>query len=169
MLIDDLKKIAKELLVKDGYHQPMFFLCSDEQIIGTPLLTAMFREFFGDLNAEDFKTRAVYGMGMLAKKFMANRLIMVWDAAMRIIPPGTEIDQVDETEFPLQYPKSMRTECLIFNDISFVTGEDVTQIIPYKGGEGQPVEFLPDSPLPEGGSINSRFTEIAIKGYNKVS
>ena len=169
MLIDDLKRIAKEILVRDGYHQPMFFLCMDDQIIGQPLPTAMFKKFFEELNAEDFKTQAVYGMGLLAKKLEANRLIMVWDAAMRIMPPDTKIGQVDETEYPLQYPKSMRTECLIFNDISFVTEKDVTHIIPYKGGEGQPVEFLPKSPIPEGVLIDSRFTSIALDGYNKVS
>ena len=169
MLIDELKRIAKKLLVRDGYHQPMFFLCIDDQIIGQPLPTTMFKRFFEELNAEDFKTQAVFGMGLLAKKLEANRLIMVWDAAMRIMPPDTKMGQVDETEFPLQYPRSMRTECLIFNDISFVTGKDVTHVIPYKGGAGEPVEILLNSPIPEGASIDSRFTSIAIEGFNKIS
>ena len=168
MLIDDLKRIAKETLVKDGYHQPMFFLCSDEQIIESPLPTAMFHKLYGDLNAEDFKTKAVFCMGALVKKVNGNRLIMIWDAAMRMFSPGMKREDIDVTEWPLQFPKSMRVECLIFNDISFVTGQSTTSVIPYKGGEGQPVEFL-ESNIPEGAEIDSRFTEIAIEGYNKVS
>jgi len=166
MLIDDLKRIAKELLVRDGYHQPLFFLCIGEHIIGQPLPTAMFNKLFREeLNAEDFKTQAVFSMGLLAKKLNANRLIMIWDAAMRVLP-GTKPDDVDVTEHPLQYPRSMRTECLIFNDISFVTGKDVTHIIPYKGGAGEPVEFL-ESKIPEGAGVESRFTDLAMEGYNK--
>jgi hypothetical protein len=169
MLMDDLKRLAKEILVKDGNHQPMFFLCSDEQIIGTPLRTAMFDEVYKDnLNAEDSKTRSVYCMGALAKELGANRLIMIWDAAMRMAAPGTSLGDIDVTEMPLQFPKSMRTECLIFNDISFVTGKDVTSVIPYKGGAGEPVKFLKNN-LPEGASLESRFTDIALKGYNKIS
>ena len=61
----------------------------------------------------------------------------------------------------------MRTECLIFNDISFVTGKDATHVIPYKGGAGKPVEFL-ENTLPDGVSMDSRFTEIALEGYNKI-
>lgn len=167
MLIDDLKRIAKEILVRDGNHQPMFMLCSNEQIIGKPLPTAMFQKLYGNLNAEDFKTQVVFCMGALAKKLEANRLIMIWDAAMRMYPPDTKKEDIDVTEFPLQFPKSMRTECLIFNDISFVTGKDVTAIIPYKGGEGVPVEFLENN-VPEEALIDSRFTEIALKGYNKI-
>jgi hypothetical protein len=167
MLIDELKRIAREILVRDGNHQPMFFLCMDEQIIGQPLPTAMFHKLFGELNAEEYKTQAVFGMGLLAKKVNANRLIMIWDAAMRTYSPDMKREDVDVTDMPLQYPRSMRTECLIFNDISFVTGKDATHIIPYKGGEGTPVEFL-ESKFPEGGSYESRFTELAIQGYNKV-
>jgi hypothetical protein len=168
MLIDDLKQIAKKILVKDGNHQPLFMLCSDEHIIGQPLPTAMFHKLYGNLNAEEFKTQAVFCMGVLAKKLGANRLIMVWDAAMRTCAPDAKREDIDVTEMPLQFPKSMRTECLIFNDISFMTGKDVTSFIPYKGGEGKPVEFV-KSNVPEGGLIDSRFTEIALEGYNKIS
>jgi len=168
MLIDDLKQIAKELLVRDGNHQPIFMLCSDEQIIGEPLPTMMFDMFYkDDLNAEDSKSRSVYCMGVLAKKLGANRLVMIWDAALRLMPPNTKKEDIDETELPLQYPKSMRTECLIITDISFVTGGDVTHAIPYKGGEGVPVEFL-DNPY-EGKRLELRFTEVALRGYNKDS
>jgi hypothetical protein len=93
---------------------------------------------------------------------------MIWDAAMMMYPPDTKMEDIDVTELPLQFPKSMRTECLIFNDISFVTGKDVTSVIPYKDGEGQPVELL-ESKIPEGTNIDSRFTDIALEGYNKIS
>ena len=167
MLIDDLKKIAKEHLVRDGGHQPIFFLCSDEQILGEPLPTVMFDQHYKDnLNAEDSKTRSVYCMGILARKLRANRLIMIWDAAMRMATPGTNLENLGTEDMPLQFPRSMRTECLIINDISFITGKDITTVIPYKGGAGKPVEFLANV-IPDGASLDSRFTDIALKGYNK--
>ena len=101
MLIDDLKQIARELLIRDGEHQPMFFLCSDEQIIGQPLPTGMFNKLYGNMNAEDFKTQAVFCMGIIAKKLMANRLIMIWDAAMRMAVPGTKREDIAVTDMPL--------------------------------------------------------------------
>jgi hypothetical protein len=103
-------------------------------------------------------------MGALAKKLGANRLIMIWDAAMRTVPPDIKYN---ETEAPLTYPRSMRTECIIINDILFDTGKDNTTVIPYKGGDKEPVEFIENKF--EGVNPESRFTEVAINGYNKIS
>jgi hypothetical protein len=164
MLIDSLKAAAKQALQRDGYLVNVFFLCQSEALLIDPQQTSMFDRIYGDnLNSEDSKTRSVYCMGALAKQVGANRLIMIWDGAMRTAP---ENFKYNETEAPLTYPKSMRTECIIINEILFDTGKDNTIIIPYKGGDGDPVEFL-ENKL-EGISPESRFTEVAIKGYNRL-
>lgn len=141
MFIDGLKEVAKKNLSKDGHLASVFFLLRDETLIGEPLLTSMFDHVYKDnVNAEDSKTRAVFCMGALAKKFNANRLIMIWDAAMRTMPPDTKINALDTTEAPLSYPKSMRTECIIINEIFFPDGKDNT-IILTRAGMGNPWSF----------------------------
>ena len=88
----------------------------------------------------------------------------IWDAAFRTLAP----EQVyDETESPLSYPKSMRTECIVINSIGLPSGKEETIFVPYKGGEGEPVEFL-DS-FPEGAESKSRFPAIALEGWNQAN
>jgi hypothetical protein len=162
-LLDGIKNTAIKLLKKDGVIYPVFFIVQGETlIISQP--TSIFDKFQDNLNAEDYKSRAVYCMGALAKVSHADRLIMIWDAAMRTLPSNIPYDP---TEAPLSYPKSMRVECIIIIDISFTTGQDKTIVIPYKGGDGEPVEMLSDV-LPKEATFKTRFTEIALEGYNKI-
>ena len=168
MLTERIKECAKEILVKDGYVSPVFFIALDEQLIMEPQSVGIIDKIYGDnLPAEEAKTREVFCLGAIAKKFGGNRLIMVWYAAMRTMTPDAQYDPSDPTEQPLSYPKSMRTECIIVNDINLLTGEDKTLIVPYKGGDGEPVVFLPDLDTPD--EIQSRFTAIALEGYRKVA
>jgi hypothetical protein len=59
----------------------------------------------------------------------------------------------------------MRTECLIVEGINVPSGEELVLIAPYKGGDGEPVEFLPNS-FPEETPIETRFKDLIIQGYN---
>ena len=160
-LVEDITTIAKKNLSDDGYLCPIFFLVKDEMIIAPPIPCNIL--FDKKLNAEDAKSFAVFKMGVLARAYKATRLIMIWDAAMRTMPKD---GNYDATDAPLTFPKSMRTECIIVNDINLQSGKDKTCIVPYKGGDGEPVEFLPDEDYKDM-PAESRFTELALEGYNK--
>ena len=167
MILEDLIRIAKTGLQRDTYLVPVFFLLKDETLIVPPTPISTLDEIFKKIypgaqtNMEDSKSRDVFVIGRMAKEYGANRIIMIWDAAMKTIEKGQEYSPL---EAPLTYPKSMRTECIIVNDIQLQSGTDNTVVVPYKGGDGEPVEFLPEI-LPKEGKIESRFTEIALKGY----
>lgn len=172
-LIDDLIKTAKQNLEKDGYLAPVFFLLRNEKFVFEPTLVSAFDRVLGELpDMEETKTRAVYLIGGMAKTVGANRVIMVWDGAFRHIPKGdADLCLDDPTERPLLYPKSMRTECIIISDFP-IGGESNISIIPYKGGDGEPVEFLPDDYfkdlIAQGAHFETRFKDILHAGYNKV-
>ena len=53
-----------------------------------------------------------------------------------------------------------------FSDTSGRAQVEDFNIVPYKGGEGDPIEFVPND-LPEGAKFESRFTELALDGWNK--
>jgi hypothetical protein len=163
-LTEAIKKVAKDNLLKDGYLVPVFFVLIRDSIIMEPQPINIIDKIYGsDLSSEESKTRAVFCIGAIAKKFGGDRIIMIWDAAMRTVDAGFKYTP---DEAPLTYPKSMRTECLIINDIDFLMGEDKTCVVPYKGGDGEPVVFLPE---PAGlDSMESRFTQIAMDGYNRI-
>lgn len=150
-VVEDLKVIAKRLLEKDGFLSPVIFLIKNDQLMIEPI----------PMEAID----KIMGAGLMAKDFGADKIILIWDAAFRTVDKLPE--PYDETEAPLTYPKSMRTECILLNEIEVPSGKDNTIVIPYKGGDGEPVEFLPDN-LPEEAKFKSRFTEIALQGYNKI-
>jgi len=178
-LLDEIIKIAKTNLVMDGKLHPVFFLLKDEDFVLEPTLLVMLDRIFArngyehtpfqaPLNMEDTKTRDTFAIGCLAKALGANRVIVIWDGAFRSVENPKDF-KYDDTEAPLSYPRSMRTECLIFNEVWVPEGKDHTVIVPYKGGEGVPVEFLPDDKFnQEGVNYQSRFTEIILAGYNRA-
>jgi hypothetical protein len=164
-LLETLIEAAKKSLEKDGHICPVFFLLRDDSFVMKPTPMAYFDKISGaKLNAEESKTRDVFLIGGLAQKLGANKVILIWDAAMRTASANQEYSAL---EAPLTYPKSMRTECIIINEIWLPEGKDHTTIIPYKGGDGEPVEFLPNN-FPEGATLKSRFTEVALDGYNRA-
>ena len=156
---------AKELLQKDGYITPVMMWFRNKQLIISPQLFVDFKE----CNAEDAKSRNAFAAGAFAKKLNADLLVFVWDAAFRTIDLKEQPNikkEMDATEAPLTYPRSMRTECIIINGIPLPDGKDEMIMVPYKGGEGEPVELLPDTY--KGLDFESRFTELVRKGWNTV-
>lgn len=175
MLLDCLTEAAKALLVKTGTIDPVFFLCNDEKLMGEPFFMSMFDRICGYIpDMDEAKTRNTYLIGGMAAKLNADRVILIWDAAFRTVDKAnTENVFNDQTERPLLYPKSMRTECIILNEVLLPSGDDQTIVIPYKGGEGEPVEFLSDDPVTKalaesGAKFESRFTQLILDGYNKA-
>jgi hypothetical protein len=158
-LLQDLAEIAKENLKRDGYLVPLFMWFREGKFLIDPQIMAEFK----GCNAEDAKTRNVFVAGALAHKLQADQVVFIWDAAFRIVDPKQEYD---ETEAPLSYPKSMRTECIVVCSISLPSGKEETVMVPYKGGDGEPVEFLPND-FSKGAEIKTRFTEIILEGWNK--
>jgi hypothetical protein len=175
---EDLMEIAKRNLITHGHVEPVFFLLKDDEFVIPPqsmaMLDRIYERLSGEkLNLEDGKSQWVYMIGILAKATEANRVVMIWDAAFKTYDGPVSADKAknDPTEKPLLYPKAMRTECIILNEVLVPSGEDKTVIVPYKGGEGEPVEFLNNSKLEQAtkeGHYESRFTEIILEGYNKA-
>ena len=156
---------AKKLLQEDGYITSAMMRFRNEQLIISPQLFVDFKE----CNANEAKSRNVFAAGMFAKKLNADLIVFVWDAAFRTVDlkehPNAK-EEMDATETPLTYPRSMRTECIIINGIPLPDGKDEMIMVPYKGGEGEPVELLPDTY--KGLDFESRFTELVRKGWNTV-
>jgi hypothetical protein len=161
---------AKKNLVRDGALEPVFILAVDEDLITAQPLATLARTYERahpgeQLNMEDTKTRDTFAIGGLAAAIGANRVILIWDGAFRTCEKDVPYDP---TQTPLTYPKSMRTECIIINEVLLPSGKDRTVVIPYKGEEGEPVEFLPDDKFKKAGTdYKSRFTEIILSGYNR--
>ena len=146
---------AKVALQEDAFIPLVAF------IKGSTLLAAFPMKFDEKVPSEENKSKNVFVAGVMARKLNADTVILTWDAAYRMVPAGTDYD---ETEAPLSYPKNMRTECLIIEGISVPSGKEECAIISYKGGDGEPVEFLSND-LPKDAPFESRFANIVLKGY----
>jgi hypothetical protein len=86
----------------------------------------------------------------------------VFESAMRTANKIPE----DITEMPLTYPKSMRKECIVILDIELKTGLNSTLVIPFKGGEGEPVEFIDEEiSFSQDSVVSSGMVEIIMKCY----
>jgi len=171
-LLESLVETAKENLLKFGYVAPVFCLIKQGHILGV-LPMAMFDKILGHVpDSHEAKTRDTLLVGVLARKKNADRVVLIWDAAMRRVATKDAKEVMgDVTEQPLLYPKSMRTECIVVNDISLPSGKDSTTVVPYRGGDGELVTFL-DIKKEFGGDtpekIESRFTELVLEGYNSA-
>ncbi|MBE3144542.1 MAG: hypothetical protein IMZ61_11555 [Planctomycetes bacterium] len=174
-MLENIVEIAKKNLVQDKYLSATFILVKGEEFVLPPTPIAMLGKVrathgYGDLNMEESKTLDTILIGSLAKVYGADRVILIWDAAFRVADPNVPYD---ETEAPLSYPKSMRTECIMASEVLLPSGQDTVITIPYKGGEGEPVEFVQweekiAKAMKEGGKIQSRFTKLILEGYNKA-
>lgn len=114
------------------------------------------------------KSRNAIMAGIMAKAMGADMVVMVWDAAFRTMDADSK-DGIDETEMPLSYPKSMRTECIIVHGIDLRDGGTHIDIAPYKGGDGEPVEFLPKDDKWAEAEFSTRFDELIKQGYEECS
>jgi hypothetical protein len=159
-LLDLILEKAKSNLEKDGELLPVGFTVKDGKVTQVMPLTRPSPEGC----PLDDKGYNVFLLGAMAGMLNADHVVMLWDAAFKTLPEGTDIDKLDEYERPLLYPKSMRTECVILSSVSVPDGDEDLRIVPYSGGDGEPVKWLPEK-LPSGVNAESRFTEIARKGY----
>lgn len=156
-LLNKILERAKENLERDRIIAPMVIFSKDglDDLIVIPML------FKSEFTSEENKTQNAIAAGAFAGGVGAEIVILVWDAAYRTISADTVYD---ETELPLTYPKNMRTECLLIEGIDIQSGTEQILIAPYKGGDGEPVEFLPDT-FPKNNEMESRFKELVLKGY----
>lgn len=154
---------AKEELVKNGIVKPKVLFERRGRLIPPAPMEALdeLDERLGiSRNEYDRKSRDVYMAGVLARLVHADKVFLVWDAAIKECSRETK---VDDTMTPLTYPRSMRTDCLIVQTVDVILWKEEVKILPYKGGEGKPIEFLP---LPEGWEKSStRFLDLIRKGY----
>lgn len=165
-VVRNILDLAKQNLVKDGWLLPVGFALKDGKVFPPMPLTAQAPEGV----PLDDKAYNVVRLASMAAFLGADRILMVWDAAMRSYPQGTDMKSLesDEYERPLLYPKSMRTEVLIVLSARLPDGEETMDAMPYKGGDGEPVVWL-DNEMPEGiEGFKSRFTDLARKAYAKA-
>jgi hypothetical protein len=156
-ILQGLMKIAKQNLLKDGYLAPVIMWFRNEIPIGNPQL---FKDFKCPTSEEN-KDKNILFAGFVAKVLQADTIVFIWDAAMKTMNPD---QPYDITESPLTYPESMRTEVIIIEGIKVPSGKEDVLITPYKGGNGKPVEFLPD--MPEMDQYESRISKVLLSGYN---
>jgi hypothetical protein len=104
--------------------------------------------------------------GVVGQKMQADLLVTVYDAAMRAVPIGTEIDP--DIDGPLSYPKSMRTECLVLSAINLPSGENETIVETYEGGEGMPVVWK-GPPDMQGGHYENNLSLVVMNGWKKAA
>lgn len=126
-ILNDFMNVAKQNLEKDGYLMPVAFLVRNFEVIGILGLT------FQD---EEEKEIQYIGLGNLAKKNIADGIIVINDVAMRMLknPTPDEIHAAiyDPTERPLSYPESMRQEAIALIYHNLVTSENQIMLQIYK-------------------------------------
>lgn len=162
-LIEVLKKAAKDILEICGTLTPMIFFIKGEKIEKIfPLYEAAkgYRDHIN--NEDDLKNLSLTTVGLAAKTLDMEKVVVIHDAAFRQIKPE-DIKKYDATEKATLYPKSMRTECIVICEIELKSAKSEIYVLPYKGGEGEPVEFLEEM-RPD--SHESRFIDYVMKGYN---
>lgn len=121
-LINDILDRAKQSLVDShGNLAPALFLLKDGGLIVMP---APFK------NNEE-KSVILQAAGIAAKKYGCEEVAFLCDAAMKTYK-GVNPNELDATERPLTYPKSMRQECLVFTILEMKTSAGKMYITPYK-------------------------------------
>ena len=158
-ILQNLALAAKANLMKDGHLATVMMWFKDKKLIGSPQLFVDFKEPTTDEN----KDMNVLAAGMFAKEIGADSVVFIWDGAMKTMNPD---QPYDITESPLSYPESMRTECILIEAIKMPSGKEDVIIIPYKGGDGKPVEFLPEDAYKGMDHFKSRISEIVVRGYS---
>jgi hypothetical protein len=161
-----LKDLAKQILIKDRYVAQMVFFITNDQIINMSPVDSIVETIKKNAKVSDydFKILCWITVGIFAKTIKCEKVILIIDAAMRSTKNLS--DSLDPTERPLTYPKSMRTECIILDEVDLKTGTDRYMMVPYKGGDGDPVQFL-ENEVTDIDKIESIFTEFVMKGYKE--
>jgi len=145
-LVEDAVKFAKDLLQKSPTHQllPMAICFGPD---GHKVIPGMFDD--DDAKHEFYRT-----VGAECRTSNLQIALLVNDAAMREVKTDKEAEFIKanyDTESPLSYPKSMRTECIIALGFNFATEETFTVAQPYREATDGAIEFhkelmrLPDA------------------------
>jgi hypothetical protein len=133
---------------------------------GNQMMRPMLFKDFDDCNGDDINTRNAFVAGIMSNKMGADLVVLLTDAAFRHITDGKIPSSPEEQ--PLSYPRSMRTECIVIIGIKVPSGESDVMMVPYKGGEGEPVEFIPNE-LPKEAKFETRFSDLVVQGWKKAS
>ena len=147
--INEMKKIAIDILKKDKYHTPMLFMCTHNNEI-VPFMLRW---------ENDLEKQMTFNNIRAMIKTHAKSYIMINDAAMRTvdIKHSEYVKNNPETEQPLCYPENMRSECLIIQKCT-IEGKTELHIVEYKFNESRDVEIISDRDFSdvdmEGGIIN---------------
>lgn len=155
-LLQKVLELAKYNLARDKYLSETALVFKNNILISGILIK------IDSTCSYDSRTEALVKVGAYARGADADLVVLVNDAAMRSVPEGSET--VDETEMPLAYPKSMRTECIVITGIQVPEGEETILFQAYKGGDGEDVEFIPYD-VPADGKYTTRFTEVIRTGW----
>lgn len=117
---------AQENLTNDGEIMPVAFIFAEKGRFVIPM-------------AHPDKHLCVKTAGSITRKVNGNVLITVFDGAMRVLKNPEDLKKMEEnpeTESPLSYPKSMRTECLVIQAVEFPSGKNHVRVITYTGQKG---------------------------------
>lgn len=157
-ILQKMAEAAKANLIKYGDLAAVMMWFKDKELIAGPQFHVNFKLSTADQN----KDMNILAAGKYAKVIGADTIVFIWDAAMKIM---NKDQPYDFTESPLSYPESMRIECILVEGIKMPSGEEDIIIIPYKGGNDNPVEFLPNN-QGDLDQYKSRISQIALSGYN---
>jgi hypothetical protein len=165
-LLETFKDTAKKILEHDKFVAPVVFFIKEGTVIQMVSIDQLARSIIPKelkIGSSDYKHLCYVSIGIFANCIGAEKVIIIIDAAMREGPVPPE--ELDDTELPLSYPKSMRTECIVILEIDLKMEKDDVRIVPYKGGDGEPVEFI-DRDFSNMEGMKSAFTHYILKGYN---
>ena len=163
-LLNYLKDTAKQVLVEALNLSPMFFFVNERAVIPVQLTDMLPANIITEKISDDQKKILSYNTaGAFANASQIDYAAIVYEGAFI----SRDRSPVDVTELALSYPKSMRTECIAISVIDIKSKKSSTIIVPFKGGEKEPVQFIGDeinSDDPKGSSL---FFDEFFKGYNE--
>lgn len=120
--------LVKEAMEKTKKCPPMVICFKGEKII-----------HLSGLCTDETKHAFYRAVGALCKKEGCDFIMIINDAAIKAFKnPEDYKNMIDnyETESPLTYPKSMRTDCIILIGYAFATEESKIVVQPYKEENG---------------------------------
>lgn len=159
-LVEDVLNHAKEVIQKSADHSlmPMALGIGSG---GHKIMPGLFQN-------DEEKHQFYQEVGSVCKSMGLDIVLLINDAAMREMKTDEEVAFIRknyDTESPLSYPKSMRTECLIALGHNFHSGEQIIIAQPYKNAEDGSLDFSrkPVS-LPQS---DSAIVDSILKGWEE--
>jgi len=164
-LISDLSQKAIEFFKRDQYLKPVSFLINSDRILGIVEL---------EFETDEEKYNMYFQIGQIAKKFKANRIVMINDVAFRIYTNKEDADYARQNfdhESPLCYPENMRQDGILFTDIKIKSKKIDVCFLKYEKREKE-IYFYDPQELRfdfKEGSLNGTLIENVLKGYKFLS